>query len=168
MTADEVRARIEAALHLDEPAGDWWLDEAVRRLEAYVGLQRKKRVYDVSSFGARLRTAREIHGLTQPRLGKLIDAHGFWISDWERGRHDMPIKYLRPISTALRVSEAWLLGDSTEGGPPMPGGIQRRQVIPNYVTLSRRRKRKDRARAELQRLRGLRPPKPTPAPPDGD
>jgi hypothetical protein len=31
MTADEIRARIEAALFLDEPAGDWWLDVRAER-----------------------------------------------------------------------------------------------------------------------------------------
>jgi transcriptional regulator with XRE-family HTH domain len=132
MTADEIRARIEAALFLDEPAGDWWLDETVRRLEAYQSWLERKRVYDVSCFGARLRTARQIHGITQPRLGKLIGVHGFAVSDWELGKQDMPITHLRPICTALRVTEAWLLGDSTEGGPPTPQGIQRRQAIPNY------------------------------------
>lgn len=168
MTAEQIRARIEAALFLDEPAGDWWLDEAVRRLEAYQGFLQHKRVYDVSCFGARLRTARQIHGITQPRLAKLIGVHGFAISDWELGKQDMPVKHLRPICTALRVSEDWLLGDSTEGGPPTPLGIQRRQAIPNYPYLSQQRKKKDRARAELERLRGLRPPKGTPLPADGD
>ena len=161
MTADEIRARIVAALFLETEAGDWWLEEAVRRLEVYQSRVLHKRIYDVSTVGARIRTAREIVGLTQHQLAARIGAHPWRVSDWERGNQDLPIKHLLGLCYALGVRREWLLGDSDEGGPPMPNGIIRKATIPNWSHRSRMQQKKDRAKAELERLRGLRAPKKT-------
>lgn len=163
-TLEEARSRLEEALGVS--GVDWWLDEAVRVVMAYRALCERRRVYDVSTVGMRIRTAREIVGLTQhalaARLGKNKRGKtsiGWNVSNWERGVQDLPAEFLRPLCTILGVTHAWLLGDSDEGGPPMPGGILRKQKLVNWSAKTIREKKRVWAKAELERLRGLRPPK---------
>lgn len=157
LTIEEIRKRIEDALELGHV--DYWLDEAVRRLDAYRNQVNRRRIYDISSVGNRLRTAREVVGLTQTQLSSRLGVHNWSVSHWENGRADMPAKHLPGLCVILCVSREWLLMLSDEGGPPVPREVLRKQHLPNYPHMSRREKDKIRQRAELERLRGLRPPK---------
>lgn len=165
---EEGRALIEQALGVSDV--DWWAEEAVRMILGYRAHVEKRRIYDVSSFGARVRTAREIVGLTQHQLARRLAGKtlpdgrrkpivGWTVSAWERGRHGMPATHLPGLAMALGVSVAWLLGDSDQGAPPMPGGLLRRQRLVDWSHASMRVKKRAQARAELERMRGLRGPK---------
>ncbi len=158
MTLEEVRARIEDAMGVK--GEDFWLDEAVRMIECYRSVVERRRVYDVSTVGARLRTAREIVGLTLRAQAARIGILHTELSRIERGKRDCPAEWFTRLCLSLRISEAWALGDSDEGGPPMPGGILRRQKYQPHQYRSKIRQKKLRAQAEIERLRGLRPPKP--------
>lgn len=161
MELEAVRARILAALKVvpfEDWPEDWWVEEAVRVIEAHRALAAYQRVYDVSTVGARVRTAREIVGLTQRMLGDRLDVKQRDISDWERGRRDMPAEVLPRLALCLGVAVRWLLDGGDEGGPPAPTGILRKQKLVNWAKRSWDTLRRHRARAELERLRGLRPP----------
>lgn len=158
MNLEEVRARIEDAMGVK--GEDWWLDEAVRMIECYRSVVEHRRVYDVSTVGARLRTAREIVGLTLCAQAERVGLLHQELSRIERGKRDCPAEVFARLCLSLRVTEAWVLGDSDEGGPPMPGGILRKQKYQSHQYRSKIRQKKLRAQAEIERLRGLRPPKP--------
>ncbi len=142
--------------------GDWWLDEAVRMIECYRSVVERRRVYDVSSVGARLRTAREIVGLTLRAQARRIDCPHTQLSRYERDKADVPLEVFVRLCLSLKVTQAWVLGDSDEGGPPMPGGVLRKQKYVNYAERSYKEKKRARDRADLERARGLRPPKHAP------
>lgn len=162
MTLEEARRRIVEALEVVPCEGwpdDWWVSEAIRVIQAHQAIVSYRRVYDVSTVGARIRTAREVVGLTQLMFADRIGVKQRDVSRWERGQADMPAGLLVPLCLCLGVSRAWVLGDSDEGGPPLPGGILRRQKLVNWQQRSAKTQARYEARAELQRLRGLRPPK---------
>lgn len=126
-----------------------------------------KTLYDVSTVGMRILTAREIRGLTQVQLaarllprrkkdGKLRKMVGWDVRQWELGERDLPYELLPALCRALGVSEAWLLGDTDEGGPPMPKGLRVRQRLINWSFESRKATDRAIAKAQLERLRGLR------------
>jgi transcriptional regulator with XRE-family HTH domain len=160
----EVRRMLCEAMGTD-PDEPWWLEEALRRIWAHRGTEERKRVYDISTPGMRLRTAREIAGWTQNQLAARTDLHPLQVSNYETGNTHCPAETFSRLCRTLRVSERWVLGDSDEGGPPCPkSGVMRRQFYPNWSHWSRKEKAKVTAKAALERLRGLRPPKPTRAP----
>lgn len=150
----DVQALIEEAL---DYRGEHWVEEAVRVIKAHRALVERRRVYDVSTTGKRLRTAREIVGLTQRQLAARLGIHHVNISDYERGR-DMPAALFARTCQVLGITQAWALGDSAQGGPPMPGAILRHQNVPDRHQRSAKERRAAIARCELDRLRGLRPP----------
>jgi transcriptional regulator with XRE-family HTH domain len=82
---------------------------------------------------ARLRSARERHGLTQIELSRLLGVTQTLAGQWERGYKDPSLANLKELSRALRVSLPWLLGmdetsptiaddpsASASGLPPVP------------------------------------------------
>ncbi len=160
MTIDEIKRRLVFAMDLAEPTDDW-LEQAEKRLYAYANARMQRRIYDVSTVGARVRTAREVIGLTQPQLAARLGVHPLEISKWERGKGALPAKRLPGLCACVGVSKAWMLGESTEGGPRVPERVMRRQFIPGWREKSANEKLKFQRKAELQRLRGLRPQKPT-------
>lgn len=137
-----------------------WLDEAVRQLEGLKHQRMGRRLYDVSTVGARVRTAREIVGMTQPQLAKRIGVSPWLISNIERGQRDLPMARVPGLCRSLGVSQAWLLMQSDDGGPPVPSGILRKQIRVNWRRADQYQKARAKARAELERMRGLRPPLP--------
>ncbi len=164
---EEVRARIEQALGVNNV--DWWLDEAVRVIEAYEAMRTCRRVYDVSTVGARLRTAREVCGLSQTQFSRRLKIPQEFISKVERGKRDVQADLFARWCLSLGITQEWALGDSEEGGPPTPRGILRRQKHINHQRRTALEQAKVRAKADLERIRGLRPPKeapykPAPAP----
>jgi DNA-binding XRE family transcriptional regulator len=162
---EQIRARLCEAMGIAVEE-IYWFEEATRRLEAHRGLEEKLKVYDISTPGKRLRTAREIAGWTQHQLAARTHLKGIQVSNYETGNTHCPAETFSRLCRTLRVSEAWVLGDSEEGGPPCPkSGVMRRQFIPNWTRWSHMEKAKVMAKAELDRLRGLRPQKcPKPAP----
>ena len=162
-TVEEVRARIIDALgFVPEIAADedWWLTEGVRVILAYRAWQGGRRIYDVSTVGMRIRTAREVVGLTQRQLAARLDVRQESLSSWERGERDIPAAVFARLCLSLGVHEAWVLGDSDEGGPPVPKGVLRKQTLVNWRQADEKAKRKAVARAERERLQGIRPPRP--------
>ena len=166
-TFEDVRRQIEDALGVSQV--DWWLDEAVRVILAHRAFTHRRKIHDVSTVGARIRTAREVVGLTQHQLAARLGPSvrqgarkavvGWDVSSWEREKRDLPGEHLQGLCFALGVSQAWLLDGGDEGGPPLPGGILRKQKLVNWSHASQRQKRRAEARADLERLRGLRAPK---------
>jgi transcriptional regulator with XRE-family HTH domain len=166
-TLEEARARIEQALGFEQV--EWWLDETIRIIQAYQAMLSRRRVYDISTVGARLRTAREVTGLSLAQYARRLNCSHRLLSTIELGKRDAPLELFARYCLSLGISQAWALGDSDKGGPPLPGGILRRQKSLNHTQRSNMLKKKAVARAELERLRGLRAPKevrykPAPAP----
>lgn len=68
-----------------------------------------------SDFGRRLRTARELAGLPQDRLGVLIgldeSSSSARISRYETGRHEPPVRTAVQLAEALDVPVAYLYCD---------------------------------------------------------
>lgn len=163
LTLEDVRARIIDALGFvpqiaaDE---DWWVTEAARVIFAYRAWQSGRRVYDVSTVGMRIRTAREVVGLSQGQLAQRLDVRQEYLSRWERGERDIPATVFSRLCLSLGVTEAWTLGDTEEGGPPLPTGVLRKQTFVNWRRADQKTKKKAERRAERERLQGLRPPKP--------
>lgn len=173
MELDDVKKRLIAAMDLPAELEDKWLDEAERRLEAHRFHQQRRRVYDVSTVGARIRTAREVVGLTQKMLGRVVGVCGGHISHFETGTVPMKPEHLERIARSLKVSAKWLLMETDEGGPPIPDKVKRKQTRVNWHKMHLHEKKKVFAQAELNRMRGLTRPKapaaatcpPTAAPP---
>lgn len=155
-TLEEVRRQIEEALGMGSFPG--WLDEACRRLELWRQMKGWSRIYDISTVGSRIRVARETVGLTQPQLADRMGVHPWTVSHWENGRMDLPAAKVPGLSKALKVRIPWLLMESDEGGPAMPKGIVRKQKRVNWNHLNNVTKARARAKAELERLRGVRGP----------
>lgn len=160
LTVDEIRARLEEAMR-SGPLPDW-LDEACARLAAEERRKERQRVYDVSTVGARIRTAREVRGYTQKQLAARIKMFPLELAGAERGTKDLRAKFVPRLCTALGVAAAWLLMESDEGGPPVPSHLQVKLKRIGWAEASAKAKHKQIARAELERCRGLRPPKPKP------
>ena len=59
---------------------------------------------------ARLRSARERHGLSQIELSRLMGVTATLAGQWERGYKDPSLANLKELSRVLRVSLPWLLG----------------------------------------------------------
>ncbi len=155
----EIKRRLVWAMNLSEPTDDW-VEEAERRLYAHENMRSKRKIYDVDTLGARIRTAREVLGITQHQLAARLRLRPFTISAGERGARDLPAEKLLALCASLAVKKAWLLGESTEGGPAIPERVMRKQFIPGWREQNATKKRKHWYRCELERLRGLRPPKP--------
>ncbi len=175
LTLEDVRARIIDALAFEPQIAadeDWWVSEAARVILAYRAWQGGRRVYDVSTVGKRIRTAREVVGLSQAQFAQRLGVRQEQLSRWERGARDIPADVFSRVCLSLGVQEAWALGDSEEGGPPVPKGVLRKQRLPNWRKADQTARLKATARAERERLQGLRPPKPprpkVEPPPDPD
>ena len=59
---------------------------------------------------ARLRSARQRHGLTQSELSRTLGVTQALAGQWERGYKDPSLANLKELSRVLRVSLPWLLG----------------------------------------------------------
>lgn len=83
------------------------LDKAIKDLETdslkLSDEDRRKR------FGARLRTVRQLRGLTQAGLAKEIGISKQAITTYETGRREAGYRNLIALSRALEVSIDWLL-----------------------------------------------------------
>lgn len=65
------------------------------------------------NFGARLRTMRQLLGLTQADLAKQIGVSKQAITTYETGRREAGYRNLIALSRALNTTTDWLLGTAT-------------------------------------------------------
>jgi|SRR6267143_5171190 len=70
-----------------------------------------------SSLSSRLREARELSGLSQSQVAKLLDLHRPAISEIEAGRRDVSANELARFAEIYSVSTEWLLGNAAESTP---------------------------------------------------
>jgi transcriptional regulator with XRE-family HTH domain len=158
--SDDVRERICIALRLPDDAPDW-LEQAEHRLHAWwaVSERHSPTPIDLSTLGGRLKAAREITGLSQDRLAARMNIPcGAKIAMLEKGRADLPAEKLPGLCMCLGVSQAWLLGESEEGGPPVPREVLRAMHSPSWIRYKRRqhdfaRKRDAEGKVRLAALR---------------
>jgi transcriptional regulator with XRE-family HTH domain len=68
-----------------------------------------------SSLANRLREARELAGLSQSQVAKMLDLHRPAISEIEAGRRDVSASELARFAEIYGVSTEWLLGKALEG-----------------------------------------------------
>lgn len=158
MDIEEVKRRLIQAMQLNEDVHEHWLETAEFMLESYRGLRLRQRVYDISTVGARIRTAREVVGLTQAQLGRVIGISCWQLCRIENGQKPIQSADLFRLSRSLGVKDAWLLMESDEGGPPVPTEVLRKQRLMNFQKASHEAKKKRQLQVELERVRGLRPP----------
>lgn len=158
LTLEQVRKELCEAMQL--PQSIDWLEEACRQLEAHRARSGFTKVYDVTTVGKRIRTAREVVGLTSHQLSDRLKLDHRHVYDIEQGKRPLRADLVPWLSRLLKVREAWLLMETDEGGPPLPVGVLRRQTRVNWHKATMDERKKANARAELERLRGLRPPKP--------
>jgi transcriptional regulator with XRE-family HTH domain len=91
-------------------------------------------------MGARLRSIREAHELTQAQLAALLGIPHTNVSGIERGVRGLTIQQLVKIARALKVSPAELLDGSGNGSEKTPaGGLPRR--FQRIQTLTRPKRR---------------------------
>lgn len=68
----------------------------------------------------RLRAARELAGLSQGQVARLLDMHRPTISEAEAGRRRISAEELAAFAKLYSVSTAWLTGESPEAQPHDP------------------------------------------------
>jgi transcriptional regulator with XRE-family HTH domain len=62
-------------------------------------------------IGARLRTAREMAGLSQGQVARMMDLHRPSVGETEAGRRGVSAEELARYSEIYGVTSAWLLGE---------------------------------------------------------
>lgn len=150
---DEVKRRLFEAMGGERPD---WLDFACRVLYADHKQRVGRRIYDISTVGLRIKCAREVLGMSQDQLGLRLRVPGVRVSDWERGRADLPVTKLRPLSIILRVSAEWIAMDSEEGGPDVPTEVRVREHSPRWLEWRERRRAYRKACEEAERRNAAR------------
>ncbi len=136
-----------------------WLDEACARLMNFRAMLERRRLFDVSTVGARIRTAREVKGYTQRQLGARLGLRrASVIQGWEKGERDVPARLFQKLAVALGVSPGWLLEGGDVPGGPAYGQRQapKKLVRVGWCHTTRLSRRKRLAELELERVRALR------------
>ena len=140
----------------DGPIPDW-LDEACARLIRFRNLLDRRRLFDVSTVGARIRAAREVKGYTQRQLAaRLGYKHAAHIQEWERENRDVPARWFLRLAVAIGVKPEWLLHGGDVGGPRY-GERQAPKKLTRvgWCHTTRLERRKRLAQLELERVRAL-------------
>lgn len=153
MTLEEVAARIQEALG---EKTEHWLDLACDTIECYHRLIAREPIYDVSTVGKRIRVAREAAGMTMRQLAARLSVGHMAVYDWEHEREPIPYRKVIGLCISLRVSRAWLLMESDEGGPKVRGRLLRRGFTPESLATSRRWKKKWLAKQKAAELNAKR------------
>lgn len=156
-TLEEVMERLIDAMALSPAQRPDWLEIAEHRLTAHrarLVSQRFRRMYDVSTVGARMRTAREVCGMSQTQASIRIGVSANTYREWELGRRNMPADRLRTVSLVLGVRERWLLEGGDEGGPAVPREQLRKRITQHWKDRQTYLAAKKKARAEVARLNG--------------
>lgn len=83
------------------------------------------------AIGARLREARQLRGVTQPEIARLLGKSKQLVSAWEQGRSEILISTLATFSQILSVDTNWLLlGVKSEGSEPGLATLPRGTLVP--------------------------------------
>lgn len=135
-----------------QPADDW-VDQAERRLRAYANLQRRKKLYDISTVGTRIQTAREVMGMSRHQLAARLGVLGVNVHNWEKGKANLPARHLPGLCASCGVTQAWLTMESDQGGPPLPYEVIRRPKDPSFFANQRKKAAYAKARDELAKMR---------------
>lgn len=128
LTLDEVKERICAALV--EPEDDW-LAHAVRTIEGRINQTQKRRQYNTTSMGNRIRSARAILGMSQPQLAKRMGVNQYDVSAWELDKRAPPIWKIQPLCMCLQVDQEWLLKGDGGKAPKVEPGVLRKRLTPS-------------------------------------
>jgi transcriptional regulator with XRE-family HTH domain len=72
----------------------------------------------MAALGARIKTAREMTGLTQRQLGDKFGVQSLQVSRWEIGSNGMKRPRLEALAKMAGVSVAWLMAGEQPAGPP--------------------------------------------------
>jgi transcriptional regulator with XRE-family HTH domain len=150
----EVEARLRAAM--DGYEGPDWLERACELIQTHIAMIQRRKEWDCSTIGKRIRTAREIAGMSQEQLALRLDVTQLELSGWERGKRDLPVRKLRGLAVSMGVSVEWLLMESDEGGPKVKNGLLRRNLPLKLVRYMRKKGQINAARAEAARINALR------------
>lgn len=153
MTIDEIRERICIALRVPLDTPDW-LERCEHTLHGAWNWKEKRRgkPYDRTTLGGRVRMAREIAGLTQAQLAARLGVYKCNVWGWEHGTQDMPSEKLGPLCLIVGVSRPWMLGESEEGGPPLPVEVLRAAYAPSFLAYNRSQKQYAQKRDKAKRL----------------
>ena len=141
---------------LGEFDGPDWLATAVRFLETQVKVRAGRKEWDISTVGKRIRTARELAGMTQHQLAFRLGLKKLNVSLWEREKRDLPAQKIPGLALSLGVTREWLLGETEEGGPEVRRGILRRNQPERLIKWKRKKAAMEAAKAEAARLNALR------------
>lgn len=152
-TLEEVKQRLIDAMALPKEEHADWLKHAEHKLYAHRATERPwERMYDVSTVGARIRTARTHLGMSQEQLAIRMRVHQGDVSGWERGVRNMPAELLVRFCAVCKIRKEWVLGLSEDGGPPLPEGQLRKKITRRWKERRDYQEQKAKAKAERARL----------------
>lgn len=152
-TLDDVRRRLIDAMALPDAEHAHWLEIAEQKLYAErARLNPFKRMYDVSTVGARMRTARQVCGMGLAQAAIRMGVNPSHLSLWERGKRNLPANKLHVIALVLGVKLKWLLMETDEGGPPVPREQLRKRITQHWKDRQTALTNRAKARAEAAKL----------------
>lgn len=153
MTLEEVMQRLIDAMALEPEERHRWLEHAEHRLySARAKAQPWVRMYDVSTVGMRLRTAREVCGMSIRQCAIRARIHEVTLGNVERGRQNLSVERLPTLCRVLGVSPKWVLEGGDEGGPPVPHAQLRKRVTQRWRERQDLLRAREKARKEAERL----------------
>jgi transcriptional regulator with XRE-family HTH domain len=154
-TLEEARQRLIDAMALDAKHHAGWLEIAEQKLVAARARENPfKRMWDVSTVGGRMLMAREVCGMSREQAAIRIGTSASMYGRWERGKANIPAMRFRTVCLVLGVRERWLLGETEEGGPPVPKEQLRRRVTRRWKERQDYLAARAKARKELAALNG--------------
>lgn len=137
----EIKRRLFDALDEPERAEDW-LPYLEHKLRMHANRTRCLKLYDISTVGQRIQTAREVLGMSRRQLGLRLDVSPLVIMRWEKGVTPLPARKLPGLCACLGVHPRWLLMEQEDGGPPLPREVIRRPLDESWAKRTNRWKRK--------------------------
>ena len=146
---DEVRQRIQDAMRYDEPD---WLERAEKLLDAHWMQAQRRKVYDATTVGGRVKAARESLGLTQAQLALKLGVSERAMSCIEGGTRNLSMPEAQKLGRILKpaCSEAWLYMKTDEGGPQVALSVYYRKHSPKWWDKLQRQRQFARAKEELR------------------
>lgn len=154
VTPDEARQRLLDAMALPDEEHERWLEHAEQKLYAERARESPfRRQYDVSTLGARMRTARHVCGMGLAQAAIRMKVNPQYLSKWERGLRNLPASKLQTIAAVLGVKVRWLLGETEDGGPGLPREQLRKRITKNWKRRQDILRQRCKVRAQLEQLR---------------
>jgi transcriptional regulator with XRE-family HTH domain len=157
VTVDEIRRRLCIAMQVDLDY-EHWLEDAEHACIAHTLWSKRETApepLDLSTIGSRIRCAREICGMSIKQCAARAGIRPGVFRFIEEGKRDLPGERFLGLCLVLGVSRDWLLGESEEGGPPVPLRVLRLQASPAYLAYCRRKRAVDQARRKTQKAKAM-------------